>query len=279
MPIKIVSDSSSNVFNIKDVQYSSVPLKIVTKEKEYSDTEELDIYNMIEELGIYKGTSGSSCPNVSEWLDGFGKSNDIFGVSISSNISGSYSAAIRAEKEYKEQNPNSNIYIIDTLTAGPEMKLIIEKLREMILSKNTFKNIKNHIIEYQKHTHTIFMLESLMNFAKNGRVNPAVAKLAGILGIRIIGRASDKGTLQLTHKSRGEKNALNTIFEDMKKEGFKGGKVRIDHCMNEETALNLKEKILSEFPDSDIEIGICHGLCSYYAEKKGVLIGFEDTNA
>ena len=66
------------------------------------------------------------------------------------------------------------------------------------------------------------------------------------------------------------------MFAEMKKRGFSGGKVRIDHCLNPEGAKSLAEKILSEFPDCDLKIGENKGLCSFYAEKGGMLIGFEN---
>jgi len=118
-------------------------------------------------------------------------------------------------------------------------------------------------------------LESLSNLVKNGRVSPAVAAVAGILGVRMVGKASDEGTLQPLHKCRGEKKAILTIIKEMKEHGFKGGKVRISHCFNENMANSIKELILSEYPNTDIDICVCSGLCSYYAEKGGVLVGFE----
>ena len=77
------------------------------------------------------------------------------------------------------------------------------------------------------------------------------------------------------HKCRGEAKTLETMFAEMKNFGFCGGKVKIDHCMNPGAADILKEKILSEFPETDIKIGINRGLCSFYAEKGGLLVGFE----
>ena len=56
-------------------------------------------------------------------------------------------------------------------------------------------------------------LVRLENFAKNGRVSPAVAKVVGLLGIRVVGRASDEGTLEPTYKVRGEKKALGKLLE------------------------------------------------------------------
>ena len=64
----------------------------------------------------------------------------------------------------------------------------------------------------------------------------------------------------------------------MKETGFAGGAVRIAHCYNEGAAASLKEKILAEFPKCDIKELLCTGLCSYYAEKGGLLVGFADSN-
>jgi len=119
------------------------------------------------------------------------------------------------------------------------------------------------------------MLASLKNFAANGRVSPAVAKITGILNIRIVGKASDVGTLEPMNKCPGEARSLNTLVTHLKNMGLEKGKVRIAHCQNETAAMRLKEMIQKEFPQSDIKITVCRGLCSYYAEKGGLLVGFE----
>ena len=119
------------------------------------------------------------------------------------------------------------------------------------------------------------MLESLNNFAANGRVSPAVAKIAGVLGIRIVGKASDVGTLEPTDKCRGEAKSLNAIMKHLKESGLKTGKVILAHCLNESAANTLKNMIETDLPGVVVKIGRNLGLCSYYAEKGGLLVGFE----
>ena len=119
------------------------------------------------------------------------------------------------------------------------------------------------------------MLTSLKNFAANGRVSPAVAKIAGILGIRIVGKASDEGQLEPLNKCRGEANSLGTILSYLKDYGVNSGKVRIAHCCNKAAAQTLKERIAQQMPKVDVSITSCRGLCSYYAEKGGLLVAFE----
>ena len=138
-----------------------------------------------------------------------------------------------------------------------------------------FEDIFREIEAYKQRTGLVFMLESLKNFAANGRVSPAVAKITGVLGIRIVGKASDQGTLEPVHKCRGAERSLAAILTHLKNNGLAKGKVRIAHCMNEAAAQKLKDMIRAEVGAISIQIHKCRGLCSYYAEKGGLLVGFE----
>ena len=275
MNYKIVSDSASNLFALDGVPFSAVPLKVITTQAEYVDDPSLDVEAMVNEIKETKGRSGTSCPNTHDWLRAFDGGSQVFAVTITSSLSGSYNAACQAAAEYEETNPGAKVCVVDTLSAGPEMALIVEKLRELIQSGLSFEAIREKIAAYKASTHLLFSLQSLTNLARNGRANPAVAKLAGVLGIRIVGKASDEGTLQPLHKCRGEKKALDTIAEEMEGMGFRGGKVRIAHCFNPDAAGQLKARILAKFPKSQILIEACTALCSFYAERGGLLVGFE----
>ena len=175
----------------------------------------------------------------------------------------------------KRSAPDRKVFVIDSLSAGPELKLIVEKLEELILEGKAYEEICEAITEYQKHTKLLFMLESLTNLANNGRVSKATAKIAGILSIRLVGKASDHGTLEPLEKTRGEKKGLNSILQNLKDLGYKGGKIRISHCLNKPLAELLSSILKSEFGTTDIEIYPAAALCSFYAEKGGLLIGFE----
>ncbi len=273
--MKIVADSSANVFELGNTEFSFAPLKIITAEKEFIDNPSLDVKNMVHYFDKYKGTSKTSCPNPSDWLTAFGDADDIFCVTITSGLSGSYNAACIAKQMFESDNPGKRVYVIDSLSAGPELELIIEKLEEWILQGKSFDDICESISSYTQKTGLLFILQSLKNFAANGRVSPAVAKITGLLGIRIVGKASDAGTLEPLNKCRGEANALDAILSHLKQANLSEGKVRIAHCENEEAALRLKERIEAMLPKVNIAISTCKGLCSYYAEKGGLLVGFE----
>lgn len=273
--MKIVSDSSSDVTSLKGVDFACAPLKIITSKKEYIDNEKLDVEGMVSDLLSNTEKTSTACPSVADWLDAFGDAEYIFCVTITSGLSGSYNSAEIAKKDYEEAHPGRKVCVIDSLSAGPELRLIIEKLSELIEEGKDFESIQKEIKEYQKHTGLIFMLESLKNLANNGRVSKLVASAAGILGIRLLGKASDEGTLEPLSKKPGERRALPSLRDLLKSLGYCGGKVRISHCLNEGGAKKLKELILEEFSKAQVEIYKARGLCSFYAEKGGLLVGFE----
>lgn len=277
--IKIVADSSANLGNSELSNFASVPLKIIAGEKEYVDTKELDVPAMLRQLREWDGPSGTACPGPGDWLTAFGDATYVFGVALTSKISGAYNAAQIAAGEYMERYPDRRVYILDSLSTGPELELIVEKYQELIGAGLSFDAVCAGIRQYASRTHLLFSLESLRNFARNGRVSPALAKIAGLLGIRIVGRASKGGELEPLHKSRGETAALQTLMKCLTAEGFTGGKIRIRHSDDLQAAQILAEKIRAAYPACDLVIGENQGLCSYYAEKGGLLIGFESGDA
>ena len=273
--VKIVTDSSANILTLSDINFAVAPLKVITNETEFVDHNNLDVDAMVKWFDAYKGKSKTSCPNPTDWLEAFGDADEIYCVTITSGLSGSYNSACIAKQMYEAENDGKKVHVVDSLSAGPELVLIIERLVRYINQELSFEEISQKIEAYKQTTGLTFMLESLKNFAANGRVSPAVAKITGVLGIRIVGKASIYGTLEPTNKCRGEAKSLATIVSNLKKYGLSKGKVRIAHCQNESTAKKLRELILAVFPEVDIQIHPCRGLCSYYAEKGGLLVGFE----
>ena len=272
--IKIVADSSSDVLEKAEIDFAGAALKIITAEKEFVDNASLDVAEMVSFLSQYKGRSQTSCPNAEDWLSAFGDADDVICVTITSGLSGSYNTA-RAAKQIYEETEGKHVYVVDSLSTGPEMALIIEKLTEYILEGLDFDDICEKIQAYTKQTGLLFMLKSLKNLANNGRVSPALARILEMLGICIVGKASDEGKLDTTHKCRGENRALETLINDLKNYGLSSGKVSIAHCENEAGALRLQAMIQKEFPNATSEVHRLRGLCSFYAEKGGILVGFE----
>lgn len=276
MGYKIIVDSSANLQALPGVaEFASVPLKIIAGSQEFVDDRDLDVAQMVESLKTYKGKSGTACPGVADWLEAFGDAEGILCITITSNLSGSWNSARLAKEDYESQYPDRQVYVIDSLSTGGEMQLLARKAQELLEAGMAFADVCRQAEAYLQKTGLMFSLESLRNLANNGRVSPVTAKLAGVLGIRVVGKASDQGTLEPMDKCRGERKALQTLLSRMKEQGYRGGRMIIDHCMNETAALQLKELVVQAFPNADIAMGQTRGLCSFYAEQGGMIIGYE----
>lgn len=275
MKRKIVADSSCDMWELNDVDFAVAPLTISTDNKHYVDNQELDVHLMSEDLAKYKGVSHTACPSAGAWLDCYEGYDEVFVVTLTGAMSGTYNSAMAAKGIYEEENDNVKVHVFDSLSTGPEMRLLIEKLKEMIEEDLPFEEIVEKGQDYLKHTRLFFALKSLHNFAMNGRVNKAVASAIGVLNISIFATASEEGTIQQISKCRGEKKVVRSMIEHLENAGYHGGKVRISHANNLKLAHNVRDKILELYPQADIIVYPMGGLCTYYAEIGGLLVGCE----
>lgn len=275
MNYKIVSDSAASILDLNGMNFASVPLHIIVDNKDFVDDETLNLNEMLDTLASYDGKSSTSCPSVQDWIDAFGNADYVFCVTITSNLSGSCGSAKVAASTYESYNPNRKVYVFDSLSTGPEMLLILDKIAELINAGMDAESIYKEVCEYQKTTHLYFALSSLDNLAKNGRINKILAKGIGLLGIKIVGKASDEGTLQPMDKCRGDKRAYSCLISHLKKCGYSGGRIIISHTNNLAGAEEMNELIKKELGYKDALIMENRGLDSYYAEPGSILIGFE----
>lgn len=275
MKRKIVADSSCDMWELNGVDFAVAPITISTDNKHYVDNQELDVHLMSEELAKYKGVSHTACPSVGSWLDCYEGYDEVFVVTLTGAMSGTYNSAMTAKGIYEEENENVKVHVFDSLSTGPEMRLLIEKLKEMIEEDLPFEEIVEKGQDYLNHSRLFFALKSLHNFAMNGRVSKAVASAIGVLNISIFATASEEGNIQQISKCRGEKKVVKSMIEHLEDAGYHGGKVRISHADNLKLAHNVRDKILELYPNADIIVYPMGGLCTYYAEIGGLLVGCE----
>ena len=275
MQMRIIADSSCDLYTLDWPDFRTVPLTIFTREKSFTDEVSLNIKDMLDYLAEYKGRSYTSCPSIDAWLSEFNGADEIFVVTVTSALSGSYNSACAAADLYREENPDVKISVIDSLSTGAEEVLLLLKLAEYARSGEAFEETDRKIRDYLRHSRLFFSFFSLHNLSQNGRVNKTAAAALHILNIAVTGTASEDGRISVTGKARGEKKSVRTLMQEIKNAGYSGGRAVITHVENEKSAENLKLEILKEYPDADIRIYPARGLCSYYMERRGVVISCE----
>lgn len=272
---KIVADSAADMTEMSgDVPFSFVPLHIIVDGRDYTDNEELDT-EILQEALVMGKSSSSACPSPEDWLSAFEDAEYVYCVTITSGLSGSYASAELAKNIYEEQFPGRKVYLIDSLATGSKMVLLCYKLRELISKDLDPDEIFKQVMEYHKQCYLYYALASLDNMAKNGRVNPILAKGLQVLGIRIVGTADEEGHLKPLGKSRGDKKTISALIGHMRACLYHGDPIVITHHNNAACAAALRDTIIKEFGTESVEIRPTRGLCSYYAEPGSVLVGFD----
>lgn len=279
MTWKIVADSGCDYREIADLanqtKFESVPLTIQIDHEIFLDNAHLDIDGMMEKMYATSSASKSACPSPDDYLRSFEGAENIFVVTITGSLSGSHNSAQLAKKLFLEENPTANIHVIDSLSAGGEVDLIVRKLNDLIKEGLSFEQVVEAITHYQENTKLLFVLAKVDNLVKNGRLSKLIGAVVGLLNIRMVGEASDTGTLELLQKARGAKKALTAAVDEVLKAGYKGGRIIIAHRNNEKFCQQFSEVIKEKFPAADISFLPTSGLCSFYAEEGGLLMGYE----
>lgn len=275
----IVSDSSCEIRELErpaaGVQFALVPFKIRIGEREYVDLPTLNVPQMLQAMTEYNGASTSACPSPEEWAEYFLQADQVIALTISSNLSGSYNAALSAREMVLEEHPEKQIFILDTLSCAGALGDAAELANKLIDEGLDFDDVCFALKKFAETTHILFSLASFDNLAKNGRVNKVVGFIAGRLNMRVLGRRTSEGRIDFFFKTRGETRVLAKILEQMDDDKFDGvHPVFISECNNKNAAKLLEHGIRAKWPNAKIRIFPCSGLCSFYAQDQGLIITY-----
>ncbi|HAB94846.1 MAG TPA: fatty acid-binding protein DegV [Lachnospiraceae bacterium] len=286
MKWRIIADSSCDIFKMDEcadpalnreaadsIYFSTVPFVITVDGKDYVDDEKIDVHELVAHMAK-SSHSHTSCPSPESWIREFGEEGDVFAVTISSNLSGSYNSACTAREIVLEKNPDRRIQVLDSRGTGPSLYQIIHKLRDLILSGKSCEEVTKEIHLFMEDHKLIFALSSYHNLVNNGRMPKIAGIVLGHLGLWGIGIASEEGTIKMKKIAKGGKKTLKVIMSDFSERGANKGGIVISHCENDEFAQSLKKAVQSTYGDMNVKIMHTRGLCSYYAEKGGVIVGF-----
>ncbi|HFI0481665.1 TPA: DegV family protein, partial [Streptococcus suis] len=275
---KIVVDSGCDYRQLKnlapDTEFISVPLTIQVGDQAFVDDVNLDIDRMMEVMEASKSAAGSACPSPQAYQAAFEGAENVIVMTITGGLSGSFNAARVARDMYVEEHPEVNIHLIDSLSAGGEMDLIVDEINRLIATGLEFEELVQAITTYQENSKLLFVLAKVDNLVKNGRLSKLVGTVVGLLNIRMVGEASSEGKLELLQKARGHKKSVVAAFEEMKKAGYNGGRIVMAHRNNDKFFQQFSELVKSTFPNAIVDQVATSGLCSFYAEDGGLLMGY-----
>ncbi len=257
-----------------DCRYANIPFLLEIGGEAFVDDDSLDSDRMVDAMEHCRHASHSACPAPGAWLEEFRKAKNSVAVTISSGVSGSYASALAAKNMALEEDPHRNICVIDSLSAGPALAMILQRAAGYIEEGHTFDALSDRLSRYARSLKTYFALSSYENLVKSGRISRLSGFVAGKLGIRAVGTANEEGRIVLKHKTRGAARLLSLLLDEMGHNGFCGGSVYVSHCQNSELAEKFRQSVLLRWPRAQVTVLETRGLCSYYAERSGLITAF-----
>lgn len=279
MTWNIVADSSCDL-KASDIQsqqlhFEVVPLKIIIGEDEYIDDGNLSIPQLLRDMDACKTGSSTACPSPEDFKRAFETADCTICVTISSQLSGTYNAAVLGRDMVLEEYPDKQICVIDSKGASGMLALIVLRAQQLIEADKDFEEVCAALREYQASLRIAFTLSNFGNLIKAGRMSPFIGSVLTGLGIHVIADATPQGTIHVAGKARGESKTIKHIVHMMAEaKDVTGLPVLIAHCENLAGAMKLKQAILAELPVADVTLLNCKGLCTFYAMEKGLIVSY-----
>ena len=170
--VRFVSDSGCDMFELEGASFGTASITIRTEDESFTDDENLSTHRMIEFFLRHKGRSFTACPSSGDWIDAFHNDDgsvpeEVYVVTLTGGLSGTYNSACVAADIFREEHPGVKVLVVDSLTIGPEMQLLLEKMVEMKRMGLSFEQVCEGIKTYQKHTRTFYALKSFHNLVEN----------------------------------------------------------------------------------------------------------------
>ena len=172
--LNLVSDSScdliSGELNSPYARLTVAPMCLHVGGQDYLDTPELDIPALLSKLAHHR--SSSACPSPAAYAEAFEQGEETVCVTISSQLSGSYNAAMAARDLVLAEHPEKKIFVLDSRATSGAMILLLRKAAELAEQRLPFEDLCAELQVCQKNTRLCFTLEhfdNLVTDAASGR--------------------------------------------------------------------------------------------------------------
>ena len=265
---------------LKKTQAKIAPLTITIDDTHYVDDGTVDIPPYLAAMKASKNPVRSACPSPDLYAEDIrATEGDCFIVTLSAKLSGSHNAASLGVQLAQEDMPEKKVHVFDSESASAGETYIALMIHDLIAAGKSFEQIVELVEEKIRSMHTLFVLDSLDNLVKNGRISRTVALLANVLSIRLLMSDDGHGAIKNISKARGIKGALGQMVETCRKhtEGLAAASQRlvISYCNCPERARQVRDMIREKCPAvGEIILTPTSALSSMYANDGGIVIAY-----
>lgn len=278
MGFKIVVDSCCDLpaQMLKEPCFIKVPLTIHSNGSVFIDDDTFDQADLLWSMKQSEQAPSTACPSPQAYLDAYQcGEEDIYVVTLSALLSGSHNSAVQARVLLEEEEPERNVHVFNSCSASSGEVLTALKIRELASSGMPFKKVVREVEQYICQMQTLFVLESLENLRKNGRLTKLQAVVTGALRIKLLMGATPQGEICKLGQALTMKQALGKLVDRMAADPDHQGRVAaVCHCNCLERAFALKEQIEAKCQFQQVLILEAGGITTVYANDGGVVVAY-----
>ena len=278
MSYKIIGDSCLDLTADlkKDPHFQIIPLTLQVEHTQVIDDETFDQKKFLELVRSSSECPQTACPSPERFKEAFDcDAEQIFVITLSEHLSGTYNSAVLAKKLYEEEHgqdgKNIAVFSSDSASSGElNIALYIQSLCQASLP---FEEIEEKTRSFIKNMRTYFVLESLDTLRKNGRLTGLQAFFATALNIKPV-MGADSGVIIKLDQARGINKALTRMADiAIREAGETKDKVLIiAHCNNPERAEVVKNEMCRQASFKDVIITETAGVATVYASDGGIIV-------
>ena len=276
MGIRIVADSCCDLPEElkQDPRFVIVPLTIEVGGQRVIDDASFDQQALLQLIEGAQEPARTACPSPDAYMQTFDcDADEIFVVTLSSKLSGSYNSAILGRDMYLEDHPNKKIHVVDSLSAACGETQMALRIRDESERSKSFDEIITSIEQYRDEMRTYFVLDNLDTLRKNGRLTGLKSLMASTLNIKPV-CASQEGEIIQKGQGIGSRKALVKMVEFIQKEvkNPEDKRVMITHVNCYERAMTVMDLILARMPFKDALVVDAAGVATTYANDGGIVV-------
>ncbi len=279
MGFKIVVDSCCDLTGqmLKDPRFIKVPLTIRSNGSSFIDNETFDQADLLWAMKQSEEAPSTACPSPQSYLDAYQgpEEEDVYVVTLSALLSGSHNSAEQARMLMEEDYPNKNVYVFNSCSASSGEVLVALKVRELAESGAPFKHVVREVEQFIYQMQTMFVLETLENLRKNGRLTRLQSVVTGALKIKLLMGATPEGEICKLGQTLSMKQALSKMVDRMASDPAHAGRtLAICHCNCLDRAFQVKAMAEQRCKFAHILILEAGGITSVYANDGGIVVAY-----
>lgn len=278
MSFKIIVDSCCDLTpaQLREECFVKVPLTIRVGNHTIVDDDTFDQGELLWRMKESETAPQSACPSPMQYLEAFDcGADDLYVVTLSALLSGSHNAAAQARSIWLEDHPGANVHIFNSCSASAGEVLVALKIQELAQSGMDFTTVVDQVSRYINEMQTYFVLETLDNLRKAGRLTRVQSIVTGALHIKLLMGATPEGEICKKGQAMSVKQALNKMValmaDDLK---HVGKRLSIVHCNCLERAFYVKELAMKQCRFDEILVSDTGSISTMYANDGGIVVAY-----